>query len=74
MKNETRVQVQIIFNAINAMYVAYEKINGEETADELDSILYSVHVVLNEPGFADEERIETAFDCLQMATELFKNN
>lgn len=73
MKKETKVQAQIIFDAISAMLVAYEKINGEETGDELDSILYSVHVVLTEPGFTDAEILEMCFDCLQLATESFQN-
>ncbi len=69
MTNETKIQAQIIFNAIKAMSAAYEQMHGEEN-DEIDSILYSVDCMMN-GDFDDAEILETCFDCLQMATESF---
>lgn len=71
MTNETKIQAQIIFNAIKAMSSAYEQIHGDEN-DELDSILYSVDCMMH-GDFSDAEILETCFDCLQMATESFLN-
>ena len=73
MTNETKIQAQIIFNAIKAMSAAYEQMHGEEN-DEIDSILYSVDCMMAPGGdFDDAEILETCFDCLQMATESFLN-
>lgn len=71
MTNETKIQAQIIFNAIKAMSAAYEQMHGDEN-DEIDSILYSVDCMMN-GDFDDAEILETCFDCLQMATESFLN-
>ena len=71
MTNETKIQAQVIFNAIKAMSAAYEQMHGEEN-DEIDSILYSVDCMMH-GDFEDVEIIETCVDCLQMATESFLN-
>jgi hypothetical protein len=71
MTNETKNQAQIIFNAINAMLVAYEQ-NGEEN-DELSSIIYSVHAAMESDDMTDAEIIELCIDCLELATESFQN-
>ena len=71
MTNETKIQAQVIFNAIKAMSAAYEHMHGEEN-DEIDSILYSVDCMMH-GDFEDVEIIETCVDCLQMATESFLN-
>jgi hypothetical protein len=71
MTNETKNQAQIIFNAINAMLVAYEQ-NGEEN-DELSSILYSVYAAMESDDMTDAEIIELCIDCLELATESFQN-
>ena len=72
MTIETKNQAQIIFNAINAMYVAYEQMHGDEN-DELSSFLYSVHVAMESDDMTDAEIIELCIDCLEMATESFQN-
>ena len=69
MTNETKIQAQVIFNAIKAMSAAYEQMHGEEN-DEIDSILYSVDCMMH-GDFEDAEILETCVDCLQMATESF---
>ena len=71
MTNETKIQAQVIFNAIKAMSAAYEQMHGEEN-DEIDSILYSVDCMMY-GDFEDAEILETCVDCLQMATESFLN-
>jgi len=71
MTNETKNLAQIIFNAINAMLVAYEQ-NGEEN-DELSSILYSVYAAMQSDDMTDAEIIELCIDCLELATESFQN-
>jgi hypothetical protein len=71
MTNETKNLAQIIFNAINAMLVAYEQ-NGEEN-DELSSIIYSVHAAMESDDMTDAEIIELCIDCLELATESFQN-
>ena len=71
MTNETKNLAQIIFNAINAMLVAYEQ-NGEEN-DELSSILYSVYAAMESDDMTDAEIIELCIDCLELATESFQN-
>jgi hypothetical protein len=72
MTNETKKQAQIIFDAINAMIVAYEQMHGVEN-DELSSIIYSVHTIMSIDEFTDAEVLETCFSCLQMATDSFAN-
>jgi len=72
MTKETKVQAQIIFNAINAMIVADAKMNDVEN-DELSSIIYSVHLAMESNDMTDSEILEMCFDCLQMATESFEN-
>ncbi len=72
MTNETKNQAQIIFNAINAMCVAYEQIHNDEN-DELSSFLYSVHVAMESDDMTDAEIIDYCIDCLEMATESFQN-
>jgi len=70
MTKETKVQAQIIFNAINAMIVADAKMNDVEN-DELSSIIYSVYLAMESDDMTDSEILEMCFDCLQMATESF---
>ena len=72
MTKETKVQAQIIFNAINAMIVADAKMNDVEN-DELSSIIYSVYLAMESDDMTDAEILEMCFDCLQMATESFEN-
>ena len=72
MTKETKVQAQIIFNAINAMIVADAKMNDVEN-DELSSIIYSVYLAMESDDMTDAEILEMCFDCLQMATESFLN-
>ena len=72
MTNETKIQAQTIIDAIRLMATTYEKVTGTEN-DELDSILYSVHVVMTSDGFDDAEILGTAFGCLQMATMQMQN-
>ena len=72
MTNETKNQAQIIFNAINAMCVAYEQMHGDEN-DELSSIIYSVHLAMESDDMTDAEIIDLCIDCLEMATESFQN-
>ena len=72
MTNETKIQAQTIIDAIRLMATTYEKVTGTEN-DELDSILYSVHVVMTSDGFDDAEILATAFGCLQMATMQMQN-
>ena len=72
MTKETKVQAQIIFNAINAMIVADVKMNDVEN-DELSSIIYSVYLAMESDDMTDAEILEMCFDCLQMATESFEN-
>ena len=70
MTNETKIQAQIIFNAINAMIVADQKMHDVEN-DELSSIIYSVYSAMESDDMTDAEILEMCFDCLQMATESF---
>ena len=72
MTKETKVQAQIIFNAINAMIVADAKMNDVEN-DELSSIIYSVYLAMESDDMTDAEILEMCFDCLQLATESFEN-
>ena len=72
MTKETKVQAQIIFNAINAMIVADAKMNDVEN-DELSSIIYSVYLAMESDDMTDAEILEMCFDCLQLATESFLN-
>ena len=72
MTKETKVQAQIIFNAINAMIVADVKMNDVEN-DELSSIIYSVYLAMESDDMTDAEILEMCFDCLQLATESFEN-
>ena len=72
MTKETKVQAQIIFNAINAMIVADAKMNDVEN-DELSSIIYSVYLAMESDDMTDAEILEMCFDCLQIATESFEN-
>ena len=72
MTNETKNQAQIIFNAINAMIVAYEQMHDVEN-DELSSIIYSVYTAMESDDMTDAEILEMCFDCLEMATESFQN-
>ena len=72
MTNETKIQAQVIFNAIKAMSAAYEQMHGEEN-DEIDSILYSVYLAMESDDMTDAEILEMCFDCLQLATESFEN-
>ena len=72
MTKKTKVQAQIIFNAINAMIVADAKMNDVEN-DELSSIIYSVYLAMESDDMTDAEILEMCFDCLQLATESFEN-
>ena len=72
MTKETKVQAQIIFNAINAMIVADAKMNDVEN-DELSSIIYSVYLAMESDDMTAAEILEMCFDCLQLATESFEN-